>query len=86
VCEACAGSNTRTGTTHAHQHTTHRANATGNERQDEDLQDVQCWNDTRSIVVKVGDSCPCQQKKPDGSVQPQFWCCGGANHMDLSYW
>lgn len=58
----------------------------GNKAQSRDLQDVQCWNDKSSIIVRVGDSCPCQQKKPDGTVQPQFWCCGGANHMDLSYW
>jgi cullin-associated NEDD8-dissociated protein 1 len=60
--------------------------SSGNARQADDLQDVKCWNEKSSIVVKVGDSCPCQQKKPDGSVQPQFWCCGGANHMDMSYW
>ncbi|KAF8059424.1 erkB [Scenedesmus sp. PABB004] len=58
----------------------------GNPRESDSLQYVQCWDDAKSIVVRVGDSCPCQQKKPDGSTQPQFWCCGGANHMDLSYW
>ena len=58
----------------------------GNKGQAKNEQDVKCWDDKSSIVVRVGDSCPCQQKKPDGTVQPQFWCCGGANHMDLSYW
>jgi cullin-associated NEDD8-dissociated protein 1 len=59
---------------------------TGNKGQAKNEQDVKCWDDKSSIVVRVGDSCPCQQKKPDGTVQPQFWCCGGANHMDISYW
>lgn len=58
----------------------------GNKGQSQNLQDVKCWDDKNTIMIRVGDSCPCQQKKPDGTVQPQFWCCGGANHMDLSYW
>jgi hypothetical protein len=58
----------------------------GNPREGDKLQYVKCWDDARSIFIRVGDSCPCQQKKPDGTTQPQFWCCGGANHMDLNYW
>eukprot|EP00882_Tetradesmus_deserticola_P019112 GHRQ01020560.1.p1 GENE.GHRQ01020560.1~~GHRQ01020560.1.p1 ORF type:complete len:255 (+),score=66.03 GHRQ01020560.1:923-1687(+) len=58
----------------------------GNPREGDKLQYVKCWDDARSIFIRVGDSCPCQQKKPDNTTQPQFWCCGGANHMDLNYW
>jgi cullin-associated NEDD8-dissociated protein 1 len=58
----------------------------GNPREADKLQYVKCWDDARSIFIRVGDSCPCQQKKPDGTTQPQFWCCGGNNHMDLNYW
>jgi hypothetical protein len=59
---------------------------TGNPQEKDGLQYVKCWNDSASIIVRVGDSCPCMQKKPGGKVEPQFWCCGGANHMDISYW
>lgn len=58
----------------------------GNPREGDKLQYVKCWDDAKSIFIRVGDACPCQQKKPDGTTQPQFWCCGGANHMDLNYW
>lgn len=57
----------------------------GNAREKDWLQAVKCWNDSSSIFVRVGDSCPCQQKKGN-KTEPQFMCCGGANHMDLSFW
>jgi cullin-associated NEDD8-dissociated protein 1 len=48
---------------------------------------VQCWDDQRSITVRVADSCPCQYNiKETGEVRTQYWCCGGNNHFDLSYW
>jgi len=45
-----------------------------------------CWNESAVITVKVGDSCPCIYKLKDGTVRRQWWCCGGHNHFDLSYW
>jgi hypothetical protein len=46
--------------------------------------EVQC-SSADSIVVRIADSCPCQQKLPSGTVT-QTWCCGDQWHMDLSFW
>ena len=64
---------------------------TGNPKLEDDLFYTQCWDDSKSIMVRVGDSCPCQYpiKGPDGKVaevRTQNWCCGGNNHFDLSFW
>jgi cullin-associated NEDD8-dissociated protein 1 len=59
---------------------------TGNPYQDEGLQWNKCWNDANIITVRVGDSCPCIYRLNTGEVRRQFWCCGGQNHFDLSYW
>lgn len=56
----------------------------GNPRETEDVVFAQCWDDTKSITVRVADSCPCKYNiKETGEVRTQNWCCGGNNHFDL---
>jgi rare lipoprotein A (peptidoglycan hydrolase) len=64
---------------------------TGNPKLQDDLFFTQCWDESKSVMVRVSDSCPCQYpiKGPDGTTQEirtQNWCCGGNNHFDLSFW
>lgn len=35
----------------------------GNPAEKQGMQHVHCWNNTAPIVVKIGDSCPCYQRK-----------------------
>lgn len=56
----------------------------GNPAEARGLMEVQC-SSSESIVVRIADSCPCQQKLPSGTVT-QTWCCGDQWHMDLSFW
>jgi cullin-associated NEDD8-dissociated protein 1 len=66
--------------------------AAGNPRESEDLVFTECWDDKKSVTVRIGDSCPCNypirdpttQKVVENRTQP--WCCGGNNHFDLSFW
>lgn len=60
---------------------------TGNPYLTQDLFWVKCWNDSKTITVRVADSCPCKYNISEtGEVRVQYWCCGGMNHFDLSYW
>ena len=47
---------------------------------------TQCWDEDAVITVRVADSCPCIYYLKTGEVFRQWWCCGGNNHFDLSYW
>jgi len=59
----------------------------GNPKREEDLVYTQCWSDSQTITVRVGDSCPCQYNiTGTGEIRTQNWCCGGNNHFDLSVW
>jgi len=47
-----------------------------------------CFDDTKSVVVRTVDNCPCQY--PSNEYSNKRWCCGdagaGSAHMDLSVW
>eukprot|EP00955_Chlamydomonas_euryale_P068050 360002-Chlamydomonas_euryale.AAC.4 len=66
----------------------------GNPAEDAGNLAVSCWDEEKVIRVVIADSCPCIQVLPDGApgVKPggetrtQNWCCGSAEHFDLSYW
>ncbi|KAL6758139.1 hypothetical protein V8C86DRAFT_3025649 [Haematococcus lacustris] len=66
----------------------------GNMGEAQKVVDVRCYDENRSLRVRVADSCPCKQVLPDGApgvkpggeVRRQEWCCGPVNHFDLSYW
>jgi cullin-associated NEDD8-dissociated protein 1 len=61
--------------------------AAGNPKEAEDLVWAQCWDDNKSVTVRIGDSCPCKYPiKETGEIRTQPWCCGGNNHFDLSFW
>jgi cullin-associated NEDD8-dissociated protein 1 len=48
---------------------------------------TQCWDEEATITVRIGDACPCQYLiQETGEVRHQPWCCGGANHFDISFW
>ncbi len=54
----------------------------GNPTADEGLVTVKCWDDSKSILIVVADSCPCIVKDANdtitGSNPP---CCGDIYHM-----
>eukprot|EP00775_Hariotina_reticulata_P013960 gene13960-14074_t len=59
----------------------------GNPYLEDDLFFVRCWDDSKSVKVKISDSCQCKYFiKYSGEVRTQNWCCGGNNHFDLSFW
>ncbi|KAJ9509472.1 hypothetical protein QJQ45_001939 [Haematococcus lacustris] len=66
----------------------------GNMGEAQKVVDVRCYDENRSLRVRVADSCPCKQVLPDGApgvkpggeVRRQEWCCGPVHHFDLSYW
>jgi cullin-associated NEDD8-dissociated protein 1 len=60
--------------------------AAGNPFEQDGMFYSECWDEEKVITVKVGDSCPCIYKLNDGTVRRQWWCCGGNNHFDLSFW
>eukprot|EP01024_Parvocaulis_polyphysoides_P018031 TRINITY_DN17957_c0_g3_i2.p1 TRINITY_DN17957_c0_g3~~TRINITY_DN17957_c0_g3_i2.p1 ORF type:complete len:428 (+),score=50.07 TRINITY_DN17957_c0_g3_i2:166-1284(+) len=43
-----------------------------------------CYDDNASVVVRVVDTCPCNDVKSQYSNQR--WCCGDMEHIDLSIW
>lgn len=45
---------------------------------------AKCWNDTGSILVRIGDTCPCNRPEAQGGRNEA--CCGPNPHLDLSYW
>ncbi|KAL6764674.1 hypothetical protein V8C86DRAFT_2468022 [Haematococcus lacustris] len=55
---------------------------------------VQCYDEAKSLRVRVIDSCPCTQVlkegapgvKAGGETRRQEWCCGPVTHFDISYW
>jgi cullin-associated NEDD8-dissociated protein 1 len=59
----------------------------GNPYLEKDVFYTKCWDDKQVITVRVGDSCPCKYPiKATGEIRTQYWCCGGNNHFDLSFW
>jgi cullin-associated NEDD8-dissociated protein 1 len=64
----------------------------GNSKLEEDVFWTKCWDDSKVVTVRVGDSCPCKYLIKDtktgqvGEIRTQNWCCGGNNHFDLSFW
>ncbi|WIA20876.1 hypothetical protein OEZ85_005223 [Tetradesmus obliquus] len=52
-----------------------------------DITWTQCWDEERTITVRIADACPCQYLIAEtGEIRHQPWCCGGANHFDISFW
>ncbi|KAI8476465.1 MAG: hypothetical protein J3K34DRAFT_455778 [Monoraphidium minutum] len=65
----------------------------GNPAEARGEQEVICANPSRTLLVRIADSCPCTQVLPEGApgvapggeTREQTWCCGGVQHFDLSY-
>jgi hypothetical protein len=52
-----------------------------------DITWTQCWDEEQVITVRIADACPCQYLiQETGEIRHQPWCCGGANHFDISFW
>ncbi|KIZ03007.1 hypothetical protein MNEG_4950 [Monoraphidium neglectum] len=55
--------------------------------------EVTCTDPSRTLLIRIADSCPCTQVLPEGApgvarggeTRTQAWCCGGIQHFDLSY-
>ncbi|PNH12715.1 Expansin-A15 [Tetrabaena socialis] len=41
-----------------------------------------CYDPSKSVVITIVDACPCSY--PNNAYSNQRWCCGDAEHIDLS--
>ncbi|GBF89114.1 hypothetical protein Rsub_01831 [Raphidocelis subcapitata] len=56
-------------------------------------QNVVCWDPSKTLTVRIADSCPCTQVLPEGApgvakggeARTQSWCCAGQQHFDIAY-
>ncbi|PRW60661.1 hypothetical protein C2E21_0949 [Chlorella sorokiniana] len=43
-----------------------------------------CYDPSASLLLRIVDSCPCNY--PSNWYSNKRWCCGDADHMDISIW